>query len=506
MADDVLLELRGIVKNYGEVKANAGIDLTVEAGCVLGLLGENGSGKSTLMNILFGMVRKDSGSIRFRGRLLAENSPRAARALGIEMIHQHFMLAEAMTVLDNVRLAVAASKDQVRQISVHYGLEIDPDAVIAHLSLGERQRVEIIKALIAGARLLILDEPTSNLSAPEVARLTAVIAQLRSEGKAVIFISHKLAEVLDLCDRYAVLRDGRVVGTGAIVDTTREELAALMVGREMTQPYHRAALKAGNVCLELDAVSTLGGSDAMPLTHIQLTVRAGEVLAVAGVDGNGQRELAETIAGTRRASRGRVLLRGIDVTRESVTQRVNAGIAYIPADRATTSLVQGMSVAENLILRDVRRRPFSKWSWLNQDTILLHAKHMMALFDIKAPSWKSRVAGLSGGNQQKIVVARELGRAPKLLVAVQATWGLDPRSTQFVLDEMLRLRDAGTAILYISSELEEVVGLGDRIAVLFQGRMSQPVPRADADLEEIGLLMGGVGLMDGAGWMGGAAS
>jgi general nucleoside transport system ATP-binding protein len=494
VAGDALLEMRGIVKNYGPIKANDGIDLTVGAGSVLGLLGENGSGKSTLMKILFGMVPKDSGSIVFKGRALAGHSPRVARSLGIGMIHQHFMLAEAMTALENVQLAAAASADQVRRISANYGLDVDPGAVVGHLALGERQRVEIMKALLAGAELLILDEPTSNLSAPEVERLAAVIRRLRDEGKAVIFISHKLIEVMALCSRFVVLRNGSVVGAGEISGTGQDRLANMMVGSEMGKPYQRFAVPAGEDRLELDDLSVPGGPDAVELDAISLQVRAGDVLAVAGVDGNGQRELADTIAGLRRPSRGRLVIDGIDETHASVARRMAAGIAYIPADRATTSLVPAMSIAENLILRDVRLRPFSRCSWLNRSAIQAHARRAVAQFDIKTTSVRSTVAQLSGGNRQKIVVARELGRSPKILVAQQATWGLDPRATQFVLDEVLRLRDAGAAILYISSELDEVLRIGDRIGVMFRGRMSRPVRRMDADLEQIGLMMGGIGL------------
>jgi simple sugar transport system ATP-binding protein len=490
VVSEVLLEMRGIVKHYGTITANDGIDLSVRTGSITALLGENGSGKSTLMKILLGLVPRDGGSISFEGNILGRHSPGAARALGIGMIHQHFMLAEALSVLENVRLATEASADEVRRVSSLYGLAVDPNAPVSQLSLGERQRVEIMKALLAGAKLLVLDEPTSNLSPPEVESLSAAIARLRSEGKTTIFISHKLTEVLALCDDFIVLRDGRAVGAGAIADTNQNALATMMVGREVGTAYQRATHTAGEVRLELSDVSAPGDAAAVPLTDIDLIVRAGEVVAIAGVDGNGQRELAEAIAGMRRCKRGRILVDGVDMTHSLTRQRIAAGVAYIPADRKTTSLVPALSVAENLVLRDVGR--FSRRGWMNRVEIRALAQQTLQRFDIKAASLQSPVRRLSGGNQQKIVVARELGRVPKVLVAMQATWGLDPRTTQFVLEQILRLRDAGAAILYISSELEEVLRLGDRIGFLFQGRLKPPVARRELEISQIGLMMSGI--------------
>jgi simple sugar transport system ATP-binding protein len=490
VVSDVLLEMRGIVKHYGTVKANDGVDLSVRTGSVTALLGENGSGKSTLMKILLGLVPCDGGSISFEGNMLGRHSPGAARTLGIGMIHQHFMLAEALSVLENVRLVTDASADEVRRISSLYGLAVDPNACVSQLSLGERQRVEIMKALLAGAKLLVLDEPTSNLSPPEVEGLFAVIARLRSEGKTTIFISHKLTEVLALCDDFIVLRDGRAVGAGAIADTNQNALATMMVGREVGIAYERTTHAAGEVRLELSDVSVPGDAATVPLTDIDLIVRAGEVVAIAGVDGNGQRELAEAIAGMRRCKRGRILVDGVDMTHSLMRQRVSAGVAYIPADRKTTSLVPALSVAENLVLRDVDR--FSRRGWMNRVKIRALAQQTLQRFDIKAASIHSPVKRLSGGNQQKIVIARELDRVPKVLVAMQATWGLDPRTSQFVLEQILRLRDAGAAILYISSELEEVLRLGDRIGFLFQGRLTPPVARQELEIAQIGLKMSGI--------------
>ena len=496
-----MLELSGIEKRYGTVLANAGIDLSVSAGSVLGLLGENGSGKSTLMKILFGMVTADAGSILFRGRELSGHRPADAIAAGIAMVHQHFMLFEGLSVSENVRLGLgpagmrAAGLRQgqvasaIRQTSARYGLDLDPEARVGDLPLGRRQRVEIVKALMRGAALLILDEPTSNLGPPEVAQLFRTVRRLRDEGKAVIFISHKLGEVLEICDRIAVLRDGRVVARRDVGSASRADLARLMVGREATAPFERTGAAPGEVALALDEVRLRGVVAAAGDGSISLELRRGEILAIAGVDGNGQQELAQTVAGLQRPRTGRIRIRGQDVTRRGAASRIASGLAYIPSDRASTSLVPAMSIAENLVLRDTPA--FSRQGWLRRSAMLGHAGRAIVDYAIRAPSASTGAGRLSGGNQQKIVLAREIGRRPDVLVALQPTWGLDPGSTRFVLDRMLRLRADGAAILYISSELEEVMALGDRIGVMSAGRILGIVPRAKADTQRIGLMMGG---------------
>ncbi|MDB5397947.1 MAG: transporter ATP-binding protein [Rhodospirillales bacterium] len=496
-----LLEMRGIVKQYGSVAANAGIDLTVSAGSVVGLLGENGSGKSTLMKILFGMVRADSGTMIFKGRELSGHSPRAAIGAGIGMIHQHFMLVEAMTITENVILSLGPAGRRlrkrevsrlVRETSERYGLDLDPFAVVGNLSLGRRQRVEIVKALMRGAELLILDEPTSNLSPPEVDRLLSVIRRLRAEGKAIIFISHKLGEVLEICDQIVVLRDGSVVGHSESDACTRVGLASLMVGRELDEVFERSTASPGLKLLELHNVSVPAAPGGSGLSDITFSVRSGEILAIAGIDGNGQLELAETIAGLRPAKVGTIELAGTDITNTGVADRIATGLSYIPADRIGTSLVPSMTIGENLMLRDSHRAPFSVHGWLNSSALDDNAHGAISAFGIRAPSPNISTKRLSGGNQQKIVVARELARAPKVLIAVQATWGLDPGATQFILDRLLRLRNDGAAIVYISSELEEVLALGDRIGVMFDGRIAGIMSRADADVTRIGMMMGGL--------------
>ena len=498
-----LLEMRGISKSYGTVQANRGVDLTVLPAQIVGLLGENGSGKSTLMKVLFGMVRPDEGGIVYDGRELDTGSPKAALQAGIAMIHQHFTLVEAMTVAENLMLGWSGATGpwldrrgvaaQVRDAAARYGLEIDPDARVEQLALGEKQRVEILKAILRGAHLLILDEPTSILSPPEIARLLDFLRRFRAEGHSVIFITHKLGEVLAVADQVVVLRDGQVAGAAAVAGATRESLARLMVGRETTAapPATATTAAAGRVRLRVRALAARDASGVERLKDASFELRAGEILALAGIDGNGQGELADALAGLARPTRGQILMDEVDITRGGATQRLAAGIAYIPADRAGTSLVQGMSIEENLMLRDVGRAPYSRLGRIHRGAARRLSIARMRDFDVRAASPDAPARTLSGGNQQKVALARELGRQPEVVIAFQPTWGLDPGATQFVIDRLRRLRDQGAAVLYISSELEEVLAVGDRVGVLSEGRIVDLVPRAQADLERIGLAMAG---------------
>jgi simple sugar transport system ATP-binding protein len=497
----LLLEMRGISKSYGDVRANRGIDLDVPYGAIVGLLGENGSGKSTLMKILFGMTPPDAGGIVFKGREFTPLRPAEALRAGIGMIHQHFTLVDAMTVAENVMLGwepagrwlrrseVAA---RIRQASAAYGLSVEPDQVVGSLPLGMKQRVEIVKAILRGAELLILDEPTSILSPPEVAGLLEVLRRLRGEGRSVIFITHKLAEVLDVCDRIVVLRDGTVTGSVAAAEASREVLVRMMVGRELSSsPPERPAAAERPVRVRVESLHAADAAGAARLNGATLELRAGEVLALAGVDGNGQTELANAIAGLGTILAGRVLLDGKDVARASPLARLRAGIAYIPADRQGTSLVQTMTVADNLALRDFSRPPLCSGARLDHAAIRSNALERTRRFGVKAAGPDAPVRALSGGNQQKLVLAREIGREPRVLVALQPTWGLDPGATRFVIDEILALRDRGAAILYISAELDEVMEVGDRIGVIFGGRIVGVFPRREAERQRIGTLMAG---------------
>ena len=489
-----LLEMRGIVRCFGAVRANDGVDLDVKAGEILGLLGENGSGKSTLMKVLFGMIAPDSGSIVLRGRSLSGHRPAEAMAAGVAMIHQHFMLIEAMTVLENVMLGwsragrvlkraeVAA---RISETSRRFGLDLDPDAFIGDLPLGRRQRVEILKALLREAELLILDEPTSNLAPSEVAELLTILRRLRAEGKGIVFISHKLPEVLEVCDRVVVLRAGRVTGSAPIGAVTRAQLAEMMVGRDVATPPAHRPVTNGKIRLAVDNLRAPG------LGPLSFEVREGEVLGVAGVDGNGQIELVETLAGLRRGDGGSIALDGRDVTRASVASRTRSGMACMPADRASTALVKSLPILENLMLRDSNRPPYASGWFLSPAGSDRKARDLMREYDIRAPGPHTLVARLSGGNQQKIVVARELDRRPAVLIAHQAAWGLDPGATRFVVNRILALREAGAAIVYFSSELEEVLEVSDRIAVMANGSFAGFTAREGANLGQIGLWMSG---------------
>ena len=497
-----MLEMRGIAKSYGAVRANRGIDLTVPAGRIVGLLGENGSGKSTLMKVLFGMVRPDGGTIAFKGRPLAGHSPGDALAAGIGMIHQHFMLVDAMTVTENVMLGWDRAGrwlrpreigSLIRTTSKAYGLELDPQAVVGRLAFGVRQRVEIMKLILRGADLLILDEPTSNLSPPEVAGVLEVMRRLRDQGRSVIFISHKLGEVLEICDDIVVLRDGEVAGRCTAAGATRAELAHMMVGRELGAPVRRDERAPGDDALAVTGLALRDAQGVDRLRDVTFTLHAGEILAVAGVDGNGQAELVDVLAGLKAASRGRIALAGQDITVSTVGDRLAAGLAYIPVDRAGTGLVPDMTIEDNLALRDFGRAPLRRGPWLDRAGFRTLASARIAEFGIRAAGPDACARTLSGGNQQKVVVAREIGRKPRVLIAFQPTWGLDPGATRFVIDQVLALRDAGGAVLYISAELEEVLMLGDRIAVMYDGRLSVPVRRDEAEVTEIGLAMAGAG-------------
>jgi simple sugar transport system ATP-binding protein len=496
-----MLRMRGISKSYGSVHANRSIDLEVAAGRIVGLLGENGSGKTTLMNVLFGMVAPDAGTIVFKDRPLTGHTPREAIAAGIGMIHQHFMLVPAMTVTENVMLGWDATgrwlrhaevAARIRSASSAYGLGLDPGARVEALPLGAQQRVEIVKAIVRGAELLVLDEPTSSLSPPEIAGLLDVLRRLRGEGRSVIFISHKLGEVLDVCDEVVVLRDGEVAGRAEVAGIGRRELAHLMVGRDVGAPIERRALAPGDERL---VVADLRAVDAAGIEHLRgvsFSVRAGEVLALVGVDGNGQAELASLISGVDRPARGAVFVDGADVTAGGVAARRAAGLAHVPADRATTGLVADMTIAENLALRAFDDPPLRHGPWLDLGAMADLARERIAEFAIRAPGPQTAARTLSGGNQQKIVLARELGSRPAVLVAEQPTRGLDPGATRFVVDQVLALREAGGAVLYISTELEEALLVADRIGVLYRGRLVGLVRREDVDLSRLGLMMAGV--------------
>jgi ABC-type uncharacterized transport system ATPase subunit len=416
------------------------------------------------------------------------------------MIHQHFMLVEAMTVAENIMLGWSRAgvwlrrekvAQQIRETSRTYGLELEPRELVSELAFGHRQRVEIVKALLRGAELLILDEPTSNLSPPEISALLAVMRRIAKQGHSIIFITHKLGEVFDICDEVVVLRDGRVVGRSPIANATRSGLANLMVGRDVGSSLARTKRAAG---LEVLVVRDLGlrdSSGCQRLQDINFILREGEILAIAGVDGNGQTGLVDALAGLKGATSGTLLLNGRNLTKATVSERLVAGLAYIPVDRGTTGLVPGMTIEENLGLRDFNLPPLRSGFWLDHKSFRREAKAKMAEFGIFSSSSDTPVQVLSGGNQQKVVVAREIGRKPRVLIACQATWGLDPGATRFVIDQVIALRNRGGAVLYISAELDEVLMLGDRVGVMSNGRLLSVVERSEVDITQIGLMMAG---------------
>jgi general nucleoside transport system ATP-binding protein len=536
----VKLELRGITKRYGALVANDGIDLTVEPGQIHALLGENGAGKSTLMNVLYGMTQPDEGQIVIDDKPVALHSPKDALAAGIGMVHQHFMLVPVFTVAENVTLGMERTRlfglldhrgmrREVRELSERYGLRVDPDAYVEDLPVGTQQRVEIIKALVREASVLILDEPTSVLTPGETEELFVIMRQLREGGRSIVFISHKLKEVQEIADTITVMRRGKVVGERPPT-ATEEELAALMVGRTVLLRVNKEPAKPGDVVLDVTDLTissatapgtaadgaashgitgawagagpehqTVSQDDAGFVPHasvnrVSFEVRAGEILGVAGVQGNGQTELCEALLGLRPAAAGRVLLNGRDITRETPRERLRAGIGYIPEDRQEDGLIAAFSVADNMVLDVYDRPPYAHGIALDLAAIRSTATDRVAEFDVRTTSIETPTGTLSGGNQQKVILAREIGRDLKVLVASQPTRGLDVGSIEFVHRRIIEQRDQGVAVIIISAELDEIYALSDRIAVMFEGRITGFRPPT-VPVEELGLLMSG-GLTD----------
>ena len=496
---DIVLEARGIRKVFPGVVANDGVDLTVRAGEIHALLGENGAGKTTLVKILYGVYTPDEGEIMLGGRPVKIGSPRDARDLGIGMVHQHFMLSEPNTVAENVALGLPEGRmlfpeEEVRRriqdFSGVYGLKVDPEAKVWQLSAGEKQKIEILKALLARARLLILDEPTAVLTPLETQELFAALRLMAQQGKAIIFITHKLEEVLSVADRVTVLRKGRVVGNVNTSETDRRQLANLMVGMDLV-PSKKAPAKPGEVVLEVAALSVIGDRGNEACRGISFSLGTGEILGVAGVAGNGQRELVEALAGIRRVASGSVRILGRDVTNQGPRAIANLGVAYIPEDRLGMGIVPDMTVKENLVLRKYWQPEFSHGVLLLDGAVDDYAEDMIDGYEIMTPSSDTVARKLSGGNIQRLILARETSGRPRLIVASHPTSGLDVKATNEIRARLLRAAGDGSAILLDSEDLEEIFELSDRIAVIVRGQFVGIVPRADATLERIGLLMGG---------------
>jgi simple sugar transport system ATP-binding protein len=498
----VKLELRGITKRFPGVVANEDVDLVVRPGEVHGLLGENGAGKTTLMNVLYGLYQPDEGEILIDDKPVSFGGPGDAIDAGIGMVHQHFMLVPVFTVTENVMLGVEsthrlfgrldkpAARRRIMDISQRHGLRVDPDAVVEDLPVGVRQRIEIIKTLYRWSDVLILDEPSAVLTPQETEDLFGVMRSLVEIGTSIIFITHKLNEVLEVADRITVLRRGKVVGTTTAAETSKEQLAAMMVGRAVQLVVDKDEAKPGGPVLEISGLTVRDERGHAAVDNLDLTVRAGEILAVAGVQGNGQSELAEAITGLREADAGEIRIGG-EMLDGGPRDVYRAGVAHIPEDRMEDGLIADFTVADNLVLNSYWRAPFSDGLQLNGEAIVESATERVAQYDVRTPSIFNEVGNLSGGNQQKVIAAREFGRPLKLIVAAQPTRGLDVGSIEFIHRRIVEQRDDGTAVLIISSELDEVVALGDRIAVMYQGKIVDVLDPAEATFERLGLLMGG---------------
>jgi simple sugar transport system ATP-binding protein len=495
------LEMRGIVKKFPGVLASDHVDFDVQAGEIHALLGENGAGKSTLMKILYGMYHPDEGQILLNGKPIIIHSPTDSINHGIGMIHQHFMLVDNISVAENVALGLKSSREprqdldvvsaRIRELAEKYGLEVNPDAIISKLAVGQRQRVEIIKALYRGAALLVLDEPTAVLTPQEVDDLFIIFRQMAADGHALIFISHKLNEITALTDRVTVLRDGRVTGSVKTSEVNKNQLANMMVGREVVLTRELIDVPLGKTRLKLENVRAVNDDGQTILKDVSMEIRSGEIVGVAGVSGNGQRPLAEAIAGLQTVQNGRITLEDQEVTNFSPAQMFDSGLSYIPEERMHDGVVKDFSVAENFILQDHAKPPFSRWIFLAFKYIAAHAQNLIESFNVKTPSRETLVKNLSGGNIQKLILARELARQPRILIAAQPTRGVDIGATEYIHAQLLKQRAEGLATLLISEDLDEVQALSDRIIVLFGGQIMGELSHEEATPEKLGLLMAG---------------
>ena len=499
------VEMRDIVKMFGSFKANDGIDLKVHKGEIHAILGENGAGKSTLMNVLYGLLQPTSGQIFINGKPVHIDSPNKAIELGIGMVHQHFMLVQPFTVTENIilgsepmksmcRVDMKAARAKVAEISERYGLNVNPDAKIEDISVGMQQRAEILKVLYRGAEILILDEPTSSLTPQEILELVEIMHNLTREGKSIILITHKLKEIKESADSCTIIRQGRYIDTVRVADVTEHDLASMMVGRNVEFTVEKADIQPGEVALKVEDLHAKDYRDVEIVRGLNLQVRRGEIVGIAGIDGNGQTELVEVLTGLRKATGGKITMDGHDAYNKTPRELFDMGISSIPADRQKHGLVLDYPVEDNLILQNVDEQPFSKRGALRRKPIREHAQKLIDKFDIRPRGCETRKAGeLSGGNQQKVIIAREVTNDKDLLIAVNPTRGLDVGAIEYVHRYIVEQRNKGKAVLLVSFELDEIMSLSDRIDVIFEGKIVHSIPGHEANEKTLGLMMAGGG-------------
>ncbi|WP_407649411.1 ABC transporter ATP-binding protein [Brevibacillus composti] len=504
-----VVEMRGITKRFPGIVANDNINLVVKKGEIHALLGENGAGKSTLMNILFGLYQPEEGDILINEKIVKITSPNVANELGIGMVHQHFMLVEKFTVAENIVLGneprsglqidMQRAISDVERLSNQYGLKVDPRAKIEDISVGMQQRVEILKTLYRGADILIFDEPTAVLTPQEILELIEIMNNLVKEGKTIILITHKLKEIMAVCDTVTIIRRGKVIDSLAIKDTNPDELAAKMVGREVNFRVDKQESNPKEVILSVEGITAMGNRGVNALNNISLEVRGGEILGIAGVDGNGQSELIEVLTGLRKASSGRILLKGKEITNQTPRVISESGLSHIPEDRHKHGLILDFSMSENMVLETYFHPEFNKNGFLDYGAIDKHASKLIEEFDVRTPSIYTPARALSGGNQQKAIIAREINKDPDLLIAAQPTRGLDVGAIEFIHRRLIEQRDKGKAVLLLSLELDEIINVSDRIAVIYEGQIVGVVNAKETNEQELGLMMSGGKRMQGGG-------
>ncbi|WP_102271399.1 ABC transporter ATP-binding protein [Cytobacillus massiliigabonensis] len=498
---EYVIEMLGIRKEFPGIVANDNITLQLEKGEIHALLGENGAGKSTLMNVLFGLYQPEKGEIRVKGKSVKITNPNIANDLGIGMVHQHFMLVDPFTVTENIilgseitkggKIDIKTAEKKVSEISEKYGLAVDPRAKIQDISVGMQQRVEILKTLYRGAEILIFDEPTAVLTPQEIHELIQIMKTLIKEGKSIILITHKLKEIMEVCDRVTVIRKGVGIGTVNVSETNPNDLASLMVGREVTFKTEKIEASPKQEVLQIKELRVKDARGLPAINGLDLTIRAGEIVGIAGVDGNGQTELLEAITGLRKSENGSILLNGKEIRNLSPRKVTESGVGHIPQDRHKHGLVLDFPIGENMVLQTYYQKPYSKGGILNYKEIYKKAKGLIAEFDVRTPSEFTPARALSGGNQQKAIIGREVDRNPDLLIAAQPTRGLDVGAIEFIHKRLIEQRDNGKAVLLLSFELDEVMNVSDRIAVIYEGQIVAIVDPKETTEQELGLLMAG---------------